>query len=142
MAELNISEIRDAIANATHIPEDKKSDVLKKLDALGDTGMTEELFDAVEELLELEAKLAKEKAESAKSELVQVEKEISEIEDEQAPVVQEKTREYYEDLDKVADENKQNISKIEADFEKGLEGELEKGSDSEADDIRKKLGIS
>jgi hypothetical protein len=140
---LSLQQIIVAIEDAKYIPADKKESVLIRLRNLKvieetDPGLAKE----VEELLDLEAIKSDENVSKAEKELAKVQMEIEKIEEKQAPLIQEKVAEDFEKMDQVLEDHKQAVSKIEGDFEKGIEKETGKADKSQADDIRKKLGLA
>lgn len=141
--DITIENLIDLLQNAQYVPSSKKDDALGRLEALPeDSNIPLDLIDLVEELLEMEADKAAEAAEADEDHLKEIDDEIRELEDQQAQIIQSDLREDTEAMHGVIDEHKQKVSGVEAEFEKEIEGEVEKGAKSEADDIRKKLGIS
>ena len=128
-------QLKELIIGAKYISDLEKDSVLKKLDSIDDENIPEELASAITDLLDQDIA-------NAKEELSQVESEMEEIEQENIDVIKEAAQEDVEEMQQVADDYKQAASQIEGDYEKAIEGEVTKGDESEADDIRKKLGIS
>ena len=141
--DITIENLIDLLQNAEYVPSGKKNEALSRLESLPqDSNIPLDLIDLVEELLSMEADQAAEAADADEKHLEEIDDEIRELEDQQAKIIQSDLREDTEAMHDVIDEHKQKVSGVEAEFEKEIEGEVEKGSKSEADDIRKKLGIS
>ncbi len=141
--DTTIENLIDLLENAIYIPSDKKEEVLSKLSELSeDSEVPSDLKGLIEELLELEANKAAESADDAEDEIKAVDEEIKSLEDEQAERIQSDLKEDTEAMNKVFEEYSQEVNEFEANFEKEIEGEVAKGEENQADDIRKKLGIS
>jgi len=141
--DITIENLTHLLQNAEYVPSGKKNEALSRLESLPqDSNIPLDLIDLVEELLSMEADQAAEAADADEKHLEEIDDEIRELEDQQAKIIQSDLREDTEAMQEVVKEHKQKVSGLEAEFEKEIEGEVEKGSKSEADDIRKKLGIS
>ena len=140
---MNISQIILAVEEAKHLPSHERNEVLIRLNALNEEDeIPEDLATQIERLFQLEALKSEELVEKDTAKLKEVETEIKEIEEEQAPILQQKVIKEFEKMDQVLEDHKQAVSKIEGDFEKGMEKEVGKEDKSQADDIRKKLGLA